>query len=243
MLLRMSIIAIVCVLSQLSFATQNNELTSPYLLTPKQHKKLTPEQALAKLKQGNIRFVVAKKHDRDLLKLARISSKKGQFPFALVLSCIDSRSIPDLVFDQGLGNVFVARDAGNIVSPTIYASMEFAVKIMGADLIVIMGHTQCGAVQAACVGKGSGHLVGLIQKIRPAVLAVEKKTGNKNCADPQLINQIARQNVIDQINSVLNNVPAFTKLINEKKLMIVGAMHDLQTGKVVFFNRFGKDIP
>ncbi len=236
---------VLILLSSLAFiscAYASKQTTSLKITSQQMLQKLTPEQSLAKLKAGNLRFVKAKKRARNYAELAKIASTKGQHPFAIVLSCIDSRSIPDLIFDQGLGNMFVARDAGNVVSPTIYASMLFAVKVTGSNLIVVMGHTQCGAVQAACEGKASGFIGDLLAKIQPAVNVVEQQTKYKNCQSMKLVNKIARQNVITQINAILKNVPEFDKLIAEKKLMIVGAMHDIRTGKVEFFNEKGKSV-
>lgn len=192
--------------------------------------------------QGNKRFLVKQKRPRQSLLLAQLTSIQGQHPFAAILNCMDSRSIPEVIFDQGIGDLFVTRVAGNIASPAISASLQFATTIAGAKFIVVMGHTQCGAVQAACVGKATGQLKLLIANISPAVNITELKTKNNNCNDPTLINTIAKQNVLDQMHTILNNNNEIANLVKQHKVMLVGAMHNLSTGQVNFFDINGKPI-
>lgn len=202
-------------------------------LTQEQQAKLTPEAVLKRLKEGNQRFVKNDMTQYDYT-LKREISAEGQHPKAIILSCVDSRSVPDLVFDQGLGNIFAARVAGNVTSQDILGSEEFATKYAGAKLIVVMGHTSCGAVQGACKGVGEGNLRALLNKITPAVNQVAAK-GEKNCQSSEDINRIAKQNVINQAIATYENSTTIKQLVDDKKIMIVGAMHDLGTGKVDFF--------
>jgi len=196
----------------------------------------TPAQALEILEQGNLRFVDSKMMQRNHLETANDTSMHGQHPFAIVLSCIDSRSIPETIFDQGIGDIFTARVAGNVVSSNIIASMEYATMVAGAKLIVVMGHTQCGAVHAACQGAAPGHINALVAQIKPAVVSVEKKLNRHDYSDPTLFNAIVKQNVINQINIILKDSPILRKMDDDHKIKIVGAIHNLKTGQVEFFN-------
>lgn len=214
---------------------KHNYIKSRIYHTKTTQAAITPQQALSELKAGNKRFIKANMLQHDYLHIAKITSTYGQHPIAIVLSCIDSRSDPMILFDTGLGNIFSTAVAGNVISPNVLASMEYATKYAGAKLIVVMGHTQCGAIQAACTGKVFGHLHELISQIRPAVITVEKKLNNKNCADPTLIDAIARQNVINQIQAILKKSPILRNLVKSGQIKIVGAMHNIKTGQVTFF--------
>lgn len=213
-----------------------------HLITQEQQQQMTPEQALVRLEQGNQRFLENKNHEYDYSDMITKTAEQ-QYPFAIVLSCIDSRSIPDILFDQGIGNIFVARIAGNVISTDVLGSMEFATKITGAKLIVVMGHTNCGAIKGACEDAKLGNLTDLLQTIQPAVKTIkESEKGGFSCSSPVTIDAIAKQNVLDQMHDILTKSPVIAQLVQEKKVMIVGAMQDLATGKVDFFNAQGEPV-
>ena len=213
------------------------------VVTMEKQSMLTPQRALELLKQGNERFVNNKPLAQDINKAMKETARYGQNPIAIILSCIDSRSIANLLFDQGLGNLFVARVAGNVTDKNIFGSMEFATDIVGVPLIVVMGHTSCGAVEGACSGTFHGNLNYLLNAIRPAVETVKKAEGKSfSCQTPASINAIAKQNVLNQLHNITKYSPEIDKLIADKKVMVVGAMQNLKTGNVIFFNKDGKKI-
>lgn len=205
-------------------------------MTKEQQEKLTPKNALDMLKKGNARFVNGSMKPYDYSAKREVSAG-SQSPLAVVLACLDSRSIPELVFDQGLGNIFVARVAGNVVNEDILGSEEFATELSGAKVIVVMGHTSCGAVRGACVGAGSGNLLALLNKIKPAVDSVAENR-KKSCSEAAFIDKAARENVINQVRLTYDGSSVIKKLVDDKRVILVGAMHDLATGKVDFFYEF-----
>ena len=216
---------------------------APYTSTQKQLVNMTPSQALQRLKNGNIRFVNNKPISRNLLQQAKATNLNGQFPSAVILSCMDSRGPAELIFDQGLGDIFSIRVAGNIIDTDQLGSMEFATKAVGTKLVVVMGHTNCGAIRGACRGTELGNLTELLDKIKPAVQDIkEAAKGNVDCSDDHTIDKIAKQNVLIMIKQVQEKSPIISDLVTNKKVMIVGAMHDLHSGKVHFFDANGHDI-
>ena len=221
----------------------NTQATKPvYAQTATKQATLTPQAALQKLIEGNRRFLAENQRNRNYLTLAKFTSVHGQHPFAATLSCVDSRSTPEIVFDQGIGDIFSTRIAGNVASPAAIASLQFATVYAGAKVIVVLGHTQCGAVKAACTSKASGQLKSLVANISQAVSSVEGKTGNKNCDDLKLIDAIAKQNVINQIHAIINDNEEIADLVKKNELLIVGAMLNIRTGKVSFFNIDGTEL-
>lgn len=192
---------------------------------------LTPAAALEILKQGNNRFVNNLKANRDLLQQAN-ATVAGQFPFAIILSCIDSRTSAELIFDQGLGDIFSVRIAGNIVNDDILGSMEFACKLAGAKLIVVLGHSRCGAVKGACDGAELEHLTGLLEKIKPAVESVRKATNE--LTDNELVQQVAETNVQAAVEQVMQKSHVLKAMIDNGEIGIVGGMHDIESGQVKF---------
>ena len=211
--------------------------TSSYTSTKETQQNITPQGELNRLKEGNTRFVSNKPIQRDLLQQAKITSK-GQFPAAVILSCMDSRGSPELIFDQGLGDVFSVRVAGNVVDTDQLGGMEYATKVVGSKLIVVMGHTSCGAVKGACEKAELGNLTALLEKIQPAV----SKVKDPDCADKQIVDQIAKQNVIDMMKKIEADSSVIQNQINNKQVLLVGAMHDLQSGKVIFFDDNGNKL-
>jgi carbonic anhydrase len=204
-------------------------------MTQEKQQAMTPQQAVERLQEGNQRFLDGNMKNRDLLDQAN-DTAKGQYPFAIVLSCLDSRSTPEYIFDQGVGDLFVARVAGNIQNSDILGSMEFGTKLAGAKAIVVMGHTNCGAVRGACGKAKLGNLTGLLQKIQPAVTQTAKTSKTHDCSDYGYIDEIAKNNVLMVVKQIQQNSSVIKKLVAEKKLVVIGAMQDLSTGKVTFLS-------
>jgi carbonic anhydrase len=191
--------------------------------------QITPESALEMLKAGNQRYLQKKQTERDLLKQTELTST-AQFPFAVILGCIDSRVPPELIFDLGIGDVFSIRIAGNISNEDILGSMEFATKVIGSKHILVLGHTSCGAVQGAIDQVELGNLTGLVNKIQPAVDAAQEANLKKEID----VNDIAELNVNLTIEEIKRNSPILRELIDSKQIAISGAMYDVKTGKVEF---------
>jgi carbonic anhydrase len=191
---------------------------------------MTPAQALERLKAGNERFVSGQSLARDLA-AERAVTAGGQYPFAVVLSCLDSRTSSELVFDQGIGDIFNARVAGNVLNDDILGSMEFACKVAGAKLIAVIGHSKCGAVKGVCSGVQLGNLTGLLAKIKPAADAVPT-TGDKT--DYAHVDAVARENVKLVMAQIKERSPILGELILGGKIALVGGMYDLDSGQVMF---------
>lgn len=199
---------------------------------------MTPEKSLQYLKEGNLRFQNNLKANRNLLEQVN-DTREGQFPFATILSCIDSRVSAELVFDQGLGDIFSARIAGNFVNEDILGSMEFACKLAGTKLIVVLGHTSCGAVKGACDNAQLGNLTNMLGKIKPAVEAVTepKDESLRNSSNIEFVNNVAEKNVHLTIDRILNESEVLAEMHNNGEIMIVGAMYDIKDGAVTFLNK------
>lgn len=216
------------------YAEQTQLNSTDYVTTQNVQNNLTPMKVLERLEAGNARFMSGNLLNRDwAAQVARTS--QGQYPAAVILNCMDSRNIPELVFDQGIGDIFAIRVAGNVVNPDVLGSMEYATQVVGSKLIVVLGHTSCGAVSGACKGVQLGNLTGLLQKIQPAVKQAETQTATVDCSNKALIDEIAKDNVMNMMHEVQHDSPVISKLIAEKKVGIVGGMYDVNTGKVTFF--------
>ena len=212
------------------------------VITAEQQENLTPSEALQKLVDGNARYINDKLHTKDR-SIVLAKNAKSQHPFAFIFNCVDSRSVPDYLFDQAPGNVFVGRIAGNVADSDVLGSMEFATKVAGAKLILVMGHTACGAVKGACANVKMGNLTGLLSKIQPAVAFVKSEEKQSfDCKNEKTIDAIAKQNVLDQMNYIAENSGVIADLLDQKKIILVGAMHDIATGKVNFFDIQGKTL-
>ncbi|MGJ0485926.1 MAG: bifunctional SulP family inorganic anion transporter/carbonic anhydrase [Methylomicrobium sp.] len=196
---------------------------------------LTPADVLSILKEGNERFVNNLKSNRNLLEQVN-DTRKGQFPIAIILSCIDSRTSVELIFDQGLGDVFSARVAGNIVNDDILGSMEFACKLAGSKLIVVLGHSLCGAIKGACADVELDHLTGLLQKIKPAVRAAREEFSVENPPEQAvLVQKVAEHNVQLTVEQIRKQSPLLDGMAKAGQIDIVGAMYDVETGQVDFY--------
>ena len=203
-------------------------------LTKEMQNAISPSKALDLLKEGNRRFVNNLKINRNLLQQANETSD-GQHPFAVILSCIDSRTSAELIFDQGLGDVFSVRIAGNIVNEDILGSMEFGCKVAGAKIIVVLGHTKCGAVKGACDNVELGNLTSLISKIKPAVDQETATSNNRTSSNANFVENVAELNVSLSVKNILLHSPIIAEMVKNEEIGIVGAVHDIKTGEVKFF--------
>ncbi|ANW94885.1 carbonic anhydrase [Wenyingzhuangia fucanilytica] len=197
---------------------------------------MTPEKSLQFLKEGNQRFQDNLKAHRNLLEQVNDTSD-GQFPFATILSCIDSRVSAELVFDQGLGDIFSIRIAGNFVNQDILGSMEFACKLAGTKLVVVLGHTSCGAVKGACDNAKLGNLTAMLNNIKPAVnsVAEPKEENLRTSANLEFVDSVAVKNVKLTIERIRNESDVLADMEQKGEIMIVGAMYDVNDGSVSFF--------
>lgn len=198
---------------------------------------ITPARALEFLKEGNARFVNNLRINRDLLQQAN-ETRDGQWPFATIVSCIDSRTSSELIFDQGLGDIFSVRIAGNVVNTDVVGSLEFACHIAGSKLVVVMGHTSCGAVKGACDHVEIGSLTELLSKIQPAVYE-ESQTADpahRNSKNAAFVENVADLNVRRSVRAIVNRSYILEHLIGAGKAAIIGAKHDIATGVVTFFD-------
>jgi carbonic anhydrase len=195
---------------------------------------LTPAAALGLLKAGNERFVAGTPRDRDELQLVRVTSR-GQYPYAAILGCIDSRVPPEIVFDAGIGDVFAARVAGNVLDDEILGSLEFATSIAGARAIVVLGHTECGAAKGACDGVELGHLTQTLSHLAPAVHAAkEQVAAPHDAANPAFVTRVVELNAQLTARAMTERSPILRGLVEQGKLVIVPAVYDVSTGRVTF---------
>lgn len=205
--------------------------------TAESQSQMTPEKALELLKEGNQRFLKGTPRERKLNQQV-IETAYGQYPFASIVGCIDSRVPTSLIFDQGIGSLFSARVAGNIINDDILGSLEFACKLAGAKLVVVLGHTSCGAVKGACDQAELGNLTALLSKINPAVLAItepenpEERT-SKNVA---FVDAVALENVKLTVQNVRTYSNVLRSMENQGAIKIIGAMYDVATGEVRFLD-------
>lgn len=196
---------------------------------------ITPLRALEILKEGNSRFVNNLMADRNLLMQAN-ETREGQWPFAVILSCIDSRTSAELIFDQGLGDIFSIRIAGNVVNTDILGSIEFACKVAGSKLIVVLGHTQCGAIKGACDHVEMGNLTELLSKIQPAVYEENEVSDHslRNSKNNKFVSNVTNLNVKRSVSSIVNRSYILEQMLEKGEIAIVGGVHNLETGKVDF---------
>lgn len=197
---------------------------------------ITPAIALNMLKEGNQRFVKNQAVNRDLLEQVN-DTTDGQFPFATILSCIDSRVSSELIFDQGIGDIFSARVAGNIVNEDILGSMEFASKLAGTKLVVVLGHTSCGAVKGAVDDARLGNLTTLLSKIRPAVAEVAEPAdaAQRTSKNKAFVNEVAMKNVQLTMDNIREQSEVLKTMEADGEIMIIGGMYDISTGVVTFY--------
>lgn len=193
---------------------------------------ITPQQALEMLIQGNQRFLESKQVQRDLAGQVKATAK-GQYPYAVVLGCMDSRVPPETVFDQGIGDIFSCRIAGNIVDQDFIGSMEYACKVVGAKMILVLGHTDCGAIKGACDHVELGALTGLLEKIKPPI-DMTSTDGERNSHNKVFVEGVSKNNVLLGVKTIRES-PILKELIDKGELLVVGGMYDVESGKVKIY--------
>ncbi|PZF71135.1 carbonic anhydrase [Taibaiella soli] len=203
------------------------------VLTAEEQKALTPDMVIASLKEGNQRFMTNNITSRDHSAMVR-NAAPGQFPKAVILSCLDSRIPVEDVFDKGIGDLFVARVAGNFSNRDILGSMEFGCKVSGAKLILVLGHESCGAVKGAIDNVKLGNITGMLANIQPAVAKSADFSGEKTSKNPAYVEQVAKNNVLHTISEIRTNSPILKEMEDKGEIKIVGAYYNIQTGAVSF---------
>ena len=204
--------------------------------TKEMQARMTPNSSLEELKKGNLRFTGKNALNRNLLQQVDETST-GQYPYATILSCIDSRVSSELIFDQGIGDIFSVRIAGNFINEDILGSIEFACKLAGTKLVVVLGHTACGAVKGACDHARLGNLTALINKIEPAVAAVAepKDEALRNSGNIDFVNEVAAKNVMMTIDNIRAKSQVLAEMEAQSEIKIIGGMYDIKTGGVTFY--------
>jgi len=201
-------------------------------LTKDQRDKMTPDEIIQQMKAGNERFRAGKPQHRDLMREAKATAK-GQYPAAIVFSCVDSRAPAELILDFGIGDIFSGRVAGNVADEDVLGSMEFACKVAGSKVVLVMGHTACGAIKGVIDGVELGNLTALLSKIRPAVEAT-RYTGERSSKNYAFVDAVGRENVVMTIANVRQRSPVLRDLESSGGIKIVGSMYNLETGVVEF---------
>lgn len=194
---------------------------------------VTPEKALSFLREGNERFRANLQANRDLLEQVN-ATREGQWPFAVVLSCIDSRTSAELIFDQGFGDIFSVRIAGNVINEDILGSMEFSCKVAGSKLAVVLGHSHCGAIKGACDHVQLGNLSTLLNKIEPSVYFERTETENRTSKNPAFVQRVAEIQVRRSVEAVIERSLVLRRMIEAGEIGLIGAMYDLESGAVEF---------
>lgn len=194
---------------------------------------MSAQGALARLKEGNERFLAGRALSRDHRQQVKETSA-GQYPFAIVLGCVDSRVPPELIFDVGLGDIFSARIAGNFVNEDILGSMEFATQVAGAKLILVLGHTKCGAIMGAVDNAQLGNLTGMLAKLKPAVAAVPSPNGTPTSEDAEFVQRVVEKNVQLTLEAIRRGSPVLRASLDAEEIALVGAIYDVETGRVRF---------
>jgi carbonic anhydrase len=217
-----------------SLSGESPIVAPPEVQTKESQAAMTPAGALARLEQGNARFVEGRSKVRNLP--AKVSATAaGQYPFAVVLSCVDSRQPVELIFDQGIGDLFNARVAGNVLNDDILGSLEFACKVSGSKLIVVLGHSSCGAVKGAIDNVELGHLTGLLDRIKPAIAAVPADSQPRDSKNEEFVQRVAEANVMMTMEQIMTRSPILREMLEQHKIGLVGGMYDVSTGRVRFF--------
>lgn len=204
-------------------------------LTRELRDALTPLEAIDVLRKGNERFVNNLKANRNLLQQVNETSD-GQHPMAIVLSCIDSRTSAELIFDQGLGDIFSCRVAGNVLNEDILGSMEFACKAAGAKVVVVLGHSRCGAIKGACDGVKLGNLSALLSKIEPAIAHETATAGDRTSKNAEFVERVAELNVIHVKQQIVERSEVLATMIDNGEIALIGGMYDVETGAVEFYD-------
>ena len=202
-------------------------------LTKEMQEQISPDMAIDLLVAGNKRFINNEMVERDLLQQAK-ETAGGQYPFAVILSCIDSRTSSEIIFDQGIGDIFNVRIAGNIINEDILGSMEFACKVSGSKVIVVLGHSACGAIKGACDHVEMGNLTALLSKIHPAVNKESSVNEDRSSGNDEFVKKVTILNVKQVMEEIITRSPILKEMDEKNEIKIIGGYHDLQTGKVSF---------
>lgn len=208
-------------------------LTDGAVMTQDAQQSMSPDQALERLREGNARYVAGSLTQQDL-RAEVAATATGQYPYAIVLSCLDSRVPVETVFDQGIGDLFVGRVAGNVIDDHMLGSMEFGAAVAGSRLIVVMGHTACGAVKGACDAVDVGHIADLVETIQPSVAAVVPEGETCDSSNDEHVNGVVEHNVVRTVQEIRESSEILSGLEADGTIRIVGAMYDLSTGEVTF---------
>jgi carbonic anhydrase len=192
---------------------------------------ITPEKSIRYLREGNERFVANLRAHRNLLEQVN-DTRDGQFPFATILSCIDSRTSAELVFDQGLGDIFSVRIAGNIINEDILGSMEFSCKVAGSRAIVVLGHSKCGAIKGACDGVQLGNLSTLLNKIQPSVYHEHSVKENRNSSNAEFVEKVAEIQVRRSVRAIVEQSVILREMVDQRQIGIIGGLYDVESGQV-----------
>jgi carbonic anhydrase len=212
-----------------------NGQTQPLPMTRELQDQMSPTEILQRFKDGNQRFLQGKMSHRDYLKEKDISAA-GQHPYAIVVSCIDSRKPAEIIFDKGIGDVFNARIAGNFVNTDILGSIEFATKVSGAKVILIMGHTNCGAIKSAIDNVQLGNITAMLSNIKPAVESVTGVTGERTSKNKNFVEAVAKQNVLLAAKTITDKSAIVKDMVGSGQVVIAGCMYDLESGVVTFYD-------
>jgi carbonic anhydrase len=227
-----STLALVLLLIAAPATAQERDLTAA--LTAETQASLTPMEVIQLLKDGNERFVDDEAVERNFMEQVQ-QTAGGQYPMAAILGCIDSRVPHEIVFDKGVGDIFSARIAGNFINTDILGSLEFATAVAGSKVIVVLGHTECGAVKGACDNVQLGNLTSTLANIAPAIYAVDEIEGSRSSANKDFVQAVADENVELTVQNIVNRSPVIRDLVRAGDLIVIGAMHDVATGEVTFF--------
>ncbi len=195
---------------------------------------LTPQQALEMLKEGNQRFVKNLKANRNLQQQV-METSEGQFPIATIFSCMDSRTSAELIFDKGLGDIFSIRIAGNVLNDDVLGSMEFGAKVVGTKIILVLGHTKCGAVIGACNAVEMGNLTQLLDKIKPAIHAEKETKENRTGTNESFVNSVTVNNIQLVMEQIRKQSPIIAEMESQGDVQIVGGLYDVKNGEVTFY--------
>lgn len=229
-----TLFAVLLLLVAAPVAAQEAERDLTKALTAEAQAALTPMEVIQLLKDGNQRFLNGEALERNFLGQVR-QTAEGQYPMAAILGCIDSRVPHEIVFDKGVGDVFSARVAGNFINTDILGSLEFATAVAGSKVIVVLGHTECGAVKGACDHVELGNLTSTLANIAPAIYAVTDVEGERTSANKDFVQAVAHKNVDMTVQNIVNRSPVIRGLVASGDLIVVGAMHDVATGEVTFY--------
>jgi carbonic anhydrase len=202
--------------------------------TKESQQAMTPGDALGRLRAGNARFVAGQSQGRDLRSQVRATAS-GQYPYAVILSCLDSRQPVELIFDQGIGDVFNARVAGNVLNDDVLGSLEFACKVSGAKLIVVLGHSNCGAIKGSIDNVELGHLTGLLERVKPAISAVPEEGTQRTSKNDAFVQKVADANAHLVMRQIRERSPILREMIDQHQIGLAGGMYDLNTGQVTFY--------